>query len=207
MHVRVVALYPGRLSSLAGKPGVRFRKRKKRAEVTLVPCTIQSTRGRSVAVPEFEIPEGTSSPMFKAQLATIRTNVEARRMVCLVLSGESDASRAPEQSILSPIFDDGRQMIFEFRRAFVLSLSNRREIELRLVAVHALEGTIGTKTVYKFHTRYLPLTGRCMEYLAGAIDLFPAPPRFMKPACRQIPEGEANLTFEARHRGRPNEAR
>lgn len=204
MHVRVIALYPGRLSSLVGRSGVRFRKRKKRPETTLVPCKIEVTRGRSVAVPQFDVPEGTPAPMFKAQVEMTRTAVEARRLVCLVLSAEPDAAgHDPEQSILSPIFDDGRQMIFEFRRAFVLSLTDRREIELRLVAVHPVDGVVGTKTIYSFHTRYLPLTGRCMEHLAGAIDLFPAPHRFVRPVLRQIPEGEANLTFEARHRSGP----
>lgn len=201
MHVRVIALYPGRLSSLADKPGVRYRKRKKKPDTTLIPCRIEVVSNRSTAVPELDVPEGTPPPTFKAQLEVTRLAVDDRRIVCMVLSAEPDAlSRDPEQSILSPIFDDGRQMIFEFRRAFVLSLTNRREIELRLVAVHPVDGTVGTKTIYSFHTRYLPLTGRCMEYLAGAIDLFPAPQRFVKPAFRQIPEGEAKLTFQPRGR-------
>lgn len=178
-----------------------YRKRKKKPDTTLVPCRIEVVGTRSIAVPELAVPEGTPPPIFKAQLDATRLATDDRRIVCMVLSAEPDAlSRDPEQTILSPIFDDGRQMIFEFRRAFVLSLTNRRQIELRLVAVHPVEGTIGTKTIYTFHTKYLSLTGRCMEYLAGTIDLFPAPARFVRAPLRQIPEGEANLTFAPRRR-------
>lgn len=196
MIVRVVALYPVRLSAVAGRPGVRFRKRKKK-ECTLIPCRIESRSGRSVAVPDLDVPEGAPAPMFKAQLEVARATVEERQIVCIVLPAESGSSSGdPEQHILAPIFDDGRMMIYEFRRAFVFSVTRRREIELRLVAVHGLNGTVGTKTVYRFHARYMSLAQRCSEYLAGAIDLFPAPPRYMRPVLRQIPEGEANLAFE-----------
>lgn len=200
MHVRVIALYPGRISSLIGKPGVRFRKRKK-SESTLVPCRIETAKGCSIAVPEFEIPDGTAAPTFKAQLETARMPVEQRSIVCVVLSPTPDASHIdPEQLVLSPIYDDGRTMIFEFKRALIVSLRDKRNLEVRLVAVHPADGTVGTKTIYTFNTRFIPLAGRCMEYLAGAIDLFPPPPRFARPEFRGVPPGEADLAFEPRRR-------
>lgn len=198
MQVSAVALYPLRLSQLAGKPGVRFRRRKK-AEGTLVPCHIACRDGRSVAVPQFEVPDGTPQPLFKLQLETARLPVDDRRFVCALLAAESEHGASdPEQLMLSPIFDDGHVMIFEFRRAMILTVGRKRDVELRLVAVHTTHGTIGTKTIYRFNTRYLPLVGRCQEYLSGAIDLYPPPERFVRPLLARIPEGEANLSFGSR---------
>lgn len=97
--------------------------------------------------------------------------------------------------MLSPIFDDGRFVLFEFRRALILTVGRKRDVEIRLVAVHSTKGTVGTKTLYKFSTRYLSIVGRCQEYLAGAIDLYPAPDRYIRPGLARIPEGEANLAF------------
>ncbi len=101
----------------------------------------------------------------------------------------------PEQTLLSPIFDDGHRMIFEFQRAQILSVNNRGDVELRLIAVHPVLGIIGTKTIHRFNTRLTPLTTRCAEHLAGGIELFPARPArlFRIP----IPEGEANLIFDS----------
>jgi len=198
MQVKIVAIYPCRLSTLTGKPGVRFRRRRK-VEGTLVPCRILTRDGHSVAEPELDIPEGTPAPLFKAQLEACRAAVEDRRVVCAVISAETESgSGDPEQVMLSPIFDDGRRMIFEFRRALILSVGRRRDVELRLVAVHSTRGTIGTKTIYRFNTRYLPLVGRCEEYLKGAIDLYPPPERYVSPLLARIPEGEANLAFGSR---------
>lgn len=202
MRVQVIALYPLRLSSLADKPGVRFRRnKKKKAYSTLVPCRIETSNRRSVAVPEVNVPEGTSAPLFKAQLTINRVPVESRRMVCVVLGTDAaDGASDPEQSVLSPIFDDGKTMIFEFRRAIVLTVGDRKEVEARMVAVHPVTGVIGTKTVYRFNARYLGLTARCLEYLAGAIDLYPAPERHVPREMREVPAGEANLSFEPRRR-------
>lgn len=198
MQVRAVALYPLRLAQLAGKPGVRFRKRKK-AEATLVPCNVVSSGGQSMAVPELEIPAGAPPPQFKLQLEATRVPAEERRLVCAVLLAESERDSAdPEHLIVSPIFDDGRVMIFEFRRAMVLTVGRKHDVEMRLIAVHAGRGTIGTKTLYKFNTRYMSLVGRCEQYLAGALDLYPAPERFVAPLLARIPEGEANLSFGPR---------
>lgn len=71
-----------------------------------------------------------------------------------------------------------------------------------MVAVHPVTGVIGTKTVYRFNARFLGMTARCLEYMAGSIDLYPAPERFVPRELRNVPEGEANLTFEVRSRGR-----
>ena len=53
------------------------------------------------------------------------------------------------QILLSPIFDDGHRLIFEFRRAHILSVSRRGEIETRLVAVDPVRGVVGTKTIHR----------------------------------------------------------
>jgi hypothetical protein len=102
----------------------------------------------------------------------------------------------PEQTILSPIFDDAHRMIFEFQRAQILSVNHRGDVEVRLIAVHPVLGIIGTKTIYQFNTRLTPLATRCVEHLAGAIDLFPARDRPTRMWRIHIPEGEANLAFD-----------
>jgi len=154
------------------------------------------------------MPDGTPPPQFKLQLETTRVPVEERRVVCAVLSAESERDVAdPEHMVVSPIFDDGRVMIFEFRRAMVLTVGRKRDVEVRLVAIHAIRGTIGTKTVYKFNTRYISLVSRCQQYLSGAADLYPQPERFVSPLLARIPDGEANLSFGPRAAGgtRPTE--
>lgn len=146
MDIRVIALYPARLASLSGCPGVRFRSRKK-SNCTLVPCTVEALDGRSVATPEYPIPEGTPNPIYRAQFETTRVPVEDRRILYVVLSAEPEAwTTDPEQLLLSPIFDDGHRLIFEFRRAHILSVSRRGDLEVRLVAVDPVRGAIGTKT-------------------------------------------------------------
>lgn len=202
MNVRIVALYPGRLTALAGCPGVRFRHRKKDMR-TLVPCTIDALDGRSVATPEYRIPDGTPSPIYRAQFETYRVPIEDRKILCMVLSAEPDSWKAdPEQMLLAPIFDDGHRLIYEFRRAHILTTSRRGELETRLVAVDPVRGVVGTKTIHRFDTRLLALAARCVDHLAGAIDLLPTRER-MAPAHRTpIPDGEANLAFAAPNRGR-----
>jgi len=83
--------------------------------------------------------------------------------------------RDPEQLLISSILDDGNRMIFEFRRAHILSVSRRADLETRLVAMDSPSaGLSGRKTIYRFDTRLLALASRCVEHLSGAIDLFPA---------------------------------
>ena len=206
MTFSVIALYPVRLSGLAGQPGVRFRKRRNR-DVTLVPCVIETVDRISVARVERAVPDGTPPPLFKAQFEIERVAVEARRSVCVLLAADRPAAKMdPEQTVFSPIFDDGHRMIFEFRRAHVLIVDARGHVEMRFVAVDPTSGVIGTKTVYEFHTRYSPLAARCGEYLAGSIDLFPAPPRAHQARRVEIPAGQANLSFprvDARDRRSP----
>lgn len=201
MDIRVIALYPGRINSLAGCPGVRFRSRKK-AQCTLVPCRVEAFDGRSVATPEYRIPDGTPNPIYRAQFETFRVPVEERRILCVVLSAEPEAWKMdPEQILLSPIFDDGHRLIFEFRRAHILSVSRRGELEIRFVAVDPVRGVVGTKTIHRFDTRLLPLAARCVEHLAGTIDLFPMRERATLAHPTQIPIGEANLSFASGKRG------
>lgn len=207
---RVVALYPGRLAAVSGKPGVRFRRRT-RQESTLVPCRINTIDGRSFAAPEYHVSEGTPSPTYRAQVEMVRLPVDDRQVVYLVLSAEPQTSRMdPEQTILSPIFDDGHRMIFEFERALIVSVTRRNELETRLVAVHPVLGVVGTQTVHRFNTRFCPLAARCMEHLAGAVDLFPARLQSRQTRRIDIPAGEANLSFDSTlhtHRQRDVEAR
>lgn len=197
MDVRVVALFPGRISALSGRSGVRFRNRTKH-ECTLVPCRVSASEGRSVAAPEYPVPEGTPPPRYKVELETVRVPVEQRRVVYVVLSVEPEASKMdPEQILLSPIFDDGHRLIFEFQRAHIVSVNRRGDLEVRLVAVHPVLGVVGTKTIYRFNTRFSALAARCVEHLAGAVDLFP-PREHLPRTCRvQIPAGEADLTFDS----------
>lgn len=115
-----------------------------------------------------------------------------------MLSAEPTDSRTdPEQALLSPIFDDGNRMIFEFRRAYIVTVARRGDLETRLVAIDPLRGGVGTKTVHRFDTRLLALATRCVEHLAGAIDLFPMRDKAYVPGNNRIPEGEANLSFDA----------
>ena len=197
MDLRVIALYPGRISALSCRPGVRFRRRKK-SESTLVPCRLKTIDGRTVAGPDYPVPEGTPAPRYRAQFETVRIAVEERRIVHVVLSAEPDAARMdPEQILLSPIFDDGHRLIFEFQRAHILSVNRRGDLETRLVAVHPALGIVGTKTGHRFNTRWSALAIRCVEHLAGAVDLFPPRERPTRTCRTQIPVGEANLSFES----------
>ncbi len=129
--------------------------------------------------------------------------VEERRILCVVLSAEPDSWKAdPEQMLLSPIYDDGFRLIFEFRRAHILSVSRRGDLETRFVAVDPVRGVVGTKTIHRFDTHLLALANRCVEHLAGTIDLFPMRERVTLAQRTQIPVGEANLSFASGARGR-----
>jgi len=200
--LRVIARYPLRITALAGCPGVRFRSRKQ-SQCTVVPCKVDAFDGRSVATPEYPIPDGTPSPIYRAQFETFRVPVEDRRILCVVLSAEPEAWKTdPEQILLSPIFDDGHRLIFEFRRAYILRIERRGDLETRLVAVDPVRGIVGTKTIHRFDTRLLALANRCVEHLSGAIDLFPARDRVSLIQRVPIPVGEANLSFGQGNRGR-----
>lgn len=201
IDVRVVALYPGRITQLAARRGVRFRSRKK-SHCTLVPCKIEALDGRSIAAPEHPVPAGTPPPVYRLQFETTRVPTEERRVLCVVLSADPDAWKMdPEHTLLSPIFDDGYRMIFEFRRAYILRVDRRGDLETRLVAIDPVRGVVGTKTIHRFDTRLVGLATRCTEHLAGAIDLFPMRDRAPLAQRTQLPEGEANLSFETRQRG------
>jgi hypothetical protein len=196
MQLRIVALYPTRISALAGKPDIRFRSRKK-LHGTLVPCRVRAVNGRSIAVPAYPIPDGTPPPRYRVQIETVRVAVDDRQAVYVLLSAEPEAVKTdPEQVLMSPIFDDGHRMIFEFQRAQVLTVSKRGELELRFVAVHPVLGVVGTKTTCRFNTRFSALAMRCTEYLAGAVDLFPFRERPSRMSRYPIPEGEADLSFD-----------
>lgn len=201
--LRVVALYPGRIGSLATHAGVRFRSRKK-AACTMVPCRLDALDGRTVAVPELAVPAGTPNPRFRLQFETMRVSTDERRVVCVVLSAERNDWKAdPEQTLLSPIFDDGHRMIFEFQRAHILKADRRGELETRFVAIDPVRGIVGTKTVHRFDTRLVRLAARCVEHLSGSIDLFPM--REPMPTHHErVPEGEANIHFASRTKSNPS---
>jgi hypothetical protein len=203
LNLRIIALYPGRITALAGCPGVRFRARRK-AQCTIVPCKVEAFDGRSVATPEYRIPEGAPTPVFRAQFDTYRVPLEERKVLCVVLSAEPDSWKAdPEQMLLSPIFDDGHRLIFEFRRAHIVTVSRRGDLETRLIAVDPVRGIVGTKTIHRFDTRLLALAARCVDHLAGMIDLFPMRERATLAHHTQIPVGEANLSFGPINRAVP----
>ena len=103
----------------------------------------------------------------------------------------------PEQILLSPIFDDGHRLIFEFRLAHILSVDGRGDLETRLVAVDPVRGIVGTKTIHRFNTRLSALANRCVEHLAGAVDLFPPRERTPRTQRVHIPIGQANLIFDS----------
>lgn len=198
MEFRVIALYPGRIAAVAGKPGVRFRRRKQ-MESTVVPCRVNTVDGRSLAAPEYPVPDGTPGPKYRAQVETVRTAIDDRRIVYVPLAAEPEASKMdPEQTVMSPIFDDGHRMIFEFQQALILSVTARGELETRFVAVHPVLGVVGTKTIHRFNIRFAALGSRCMEYLAGSVDLFPHQERETRMARFHIPGGAADLNFDRR---------
>jgi hypothetical protein len=206
MDVRVIAIYASHIPAFAGRSGVRFRRRKKQ-QSTVVPCQIKAIDGRTVGVPAYPVPEGTPRPRFRAQIEIVRTAVDQRRVVHVLLSAEpTTPNMDPEQLLLSPIFDDGRRMIFEFQRAQVFSVNAHGHVETRLVAVHPVLGIIGTKTTSRFNIRMSALATRCFDYLAGAVELFPAQERAQRVPRIPIPEGEANLSFECAGRRRQDDA-
>ncbi len=132
----------------------------------------------------------------------VRIPVDDRHVVYVVLSAETQPARMdPEPIVLSPIFDDGHRMIFEFQRAQIVSVTRRGDLEPRLVAVHPVLGVVGTQTLHRFNTRFCALAMRCMEHLTGAVDLFPPRPQARQTRRIDIPAGAANLTFEAASRG------
>ncbi len=200
MQVRIVALYGVKLASLGSVPGIRFRRWKGRI-ATMVPCEIETSAGLSVARPSVPVPDGVPAPLFRAQFDAQRMPLGRRRAVSLVLSGEKGRKGSdPEASVLVPIFDDGSRLIFEFRRAYILTVTEAGDAEVRLVAVHPVSGVVGTRTVCWFQTRYSPLAARCEEYLAGLVDLFPPREHRVREYRVGVPEGEANLDFSLRGR-------
>ena len=150
---------------------------------------------------------GATSPCARAGSYSALLAVGDRRLVCVVLSAEQENCRMdPEQTLLSPIFDDGNRMIYEFRRAHIVRIDKRGALEMRFVAIDPMRGIVGTKTVYRFDTRLIGLASRCVEHLTGEIDLFPMRDR---PATgpEPIPEGEANLSFASSRRRGPTAPR
>ena len=135
-------------------------------------------------------------PVFRAQLEMLREPAAERQSVCVVLSADRPAAKMdPEQTVLSPIFDDGTRQIYEFRRAHLLIVSRRGEVELRLAAVQPATGAVGTRTIYRFDMRFSGLAIRCGEHLAGVIDLFPPRERPQHDRGVRVPAGEANLNI------------
>jgi hypothetical protein len=206
MSFRAIAIYPGRLAALACRPGVRFRRRKRR-DYTVMLARIETIDGRSVAVPEHAVPEETPPPRFKGQFEVARAAVEQRQSVHVILAAERDASKLdPEQVVLSPIFNDGRRIVFEFQRAYIMTVERTGQLETRYVAVHPVSGLVGTRTIHRFNTRWLGIANRSVEHLVGVLDLFPLlEPRLLRWQRIDVPRGEAALEFSPRRTSRPRQ--
>jgi hypothetical protein len=97
-------------------------------------------------------------------------------------------------------------MVTRIQRAQVFSVNTHGHVEIRLVAVHPVLGIIGTKTTSRFNIRMSALATRCLDYLAGAVELFPTQERAQRVPRILIPEGEANLSFECAGRRRQDDA-
>lgn len=67
--------------------------------------------------------------------------------------------------------------------------------ELRSAAIDLHSGEVGTATQWRFDSRFVSLITRCEQHLGGLTDIFPAPARRPTHARRQVPRGEARLTF------------
>lgn len=199
MSFRAIAIYPERLSALACRPGVRFRRRKRR-DYTVMLARIETIDGRSVAVPEHAVPEGTLPPRFKGQFEVARAALELRQSVHVILAADRDASKLdPEQVVLSPIFNDGRRIVFEFQHAYIMTVERNGQLETRYVAVHPVSGLVGTRTIHRFNTRWLGIVNRSVEHLVGVLDLFPlVEPRLLRWRGIEVPRGEAALEFTSR---------
>jgi hypothetical protein len=69
-------------------------------EERVFPCRVEALDGRSVATPEYRIPDGTPNPIFRAQFETFRGPVEDRQVFCVVLSAEPDEWKSDPEQIL-----------------------------------------------------------------------------------------------------------
>lgn len=80
----------------------------------------------------------------------------------------------------------------------------RLSLPIRAEGVRALgRRRRSTKTVHRFDTRMLSLAARCVEHLAGALDLFPMREAPVSRQQNRVPDGEANLSFTSPTRRTP----
>jgi hypothetical protein len=192
MKLQMIALYPGRLTDLLSQSGVKERKRKG-GSWTQAPYELVTDDRASLAKPVHVAPEGAPRPVFKAQLELLKAE-DGGKIVTVVLSSEGAQTADPEQRVLTPMYNNGRRLVFEFQRAEILVVTVEGLVELRQVAIHPVTGAVGTTTKYPFHASFAKLVARCQSHLAGSIDLFPAQDHA---AARvndfHVPSGPANL--------------
>lgn len=203
IELQVVALYPQELEGLAGRPGVRARKRREKTW-TQVACTVAQDNGRSLARPIHPIPDNAGTALFRFQLIHRRSKGTPSEIAVPLQPGADSKTKDPEQRILAPLYNSAEKLVFEFERAEVFYLDESGRVELRLVGVHRFSGVVGTRTLYRFHSGYAALAARCSGHLSGATELFPAPtPQERVAKVPAVPEGEANLAFGRGGRSTP----
>jgi hypothetical protein len=195
VELQVVALYPEVIEALAGRHGVRARKRKDKVW-TQVGCLVAQENGKHLARPIHPIPDGSGTPLFRFQLIHRRSKGTPSEIAVPLQPGADSKTKDPEQRILAPIYNSAEKLVFEFERAEIFHLDESGHVELRFVGVHRLSGAVGTRTMYRFHSGYAALAARCSGSLSGATELFPAPePHERVSKVPPVPEGEANLAF------------
>lgn len=143
MKLQMIAMYPGRLTDLLSQAGVKERKRKG-GSWTQAPCELVTDDRASVAKPVHVAPEGAPRPVFKAQLELLKAE-DGGKIVTVVLSSDAAPTADPEQRVLTPMYNNGRRLIFEFQRAEILIVTIEGHVELRLVAIHPVTGVVGTR--------------------------------------------------------------
>lgn len=193
MKLQVIALYPGKITELMARGGVKERKRKG-GSWTQVLCELTTDERGTCAKPIHVPSDSAPKPVYKAQLELAKSD-DAGKVVALVLPPDVATESDPEQHVIAPIYNNGRRILFEFQRADVLIVKADGTVELRLVAVHPGTGLVGTKTKYLFHHRLAKLAARCQSHLTGSIDLFPAQDRAATVTNFTVPAGPANLDW------------
>ena len=80
-------------------------------------------------------------------------------------------------------------------RARIVSITRHGRLETRFVVVHPTTGVVGTKAIHRFNVQLCGLAQRCVDYLAGSLELFPPPERRLNLPGFRLPDGEADLLF------------
>ncbi len=193
MKLSIIALYPVEAGASLNQPGVRKRPRRDGLWAQ-VECQLQTTNKVTVARPVAEMPAGGPLPMFRAHLEIRRSRCASEGIAAVLQPAQRGAAADPEQRLVAPTYYNQDLVVLEFERAEVLYVSPNGNVELRFVAVDRKTGTVGTRTLARFHCDFFDLVERCRAHIRGESDLFPPrqqPPGFAAP----IPSGPADLGF------------